>query len=363
MYNITLIPGDGIGPEISESMKQVVEATGIKINWTEVNAGLTAYEEKGELIPNEVYEAIEKNKIAIKGPITTPIGKGFRSINVYLRKKYDLYTNIREVQTFDGLKTRFEDIDMVIFRENTEGLYIGKEEMIDDDTAEAAKVITKKGSIRIAKSAFDYAKANGKKKVTVAHKANILKLADGLFLNCVREVAADYPEIELEEVIIDNMCMQMVINPKQFEIIVTTNLYGDILSDLAAGLIGGLGMAPGANIGEDIAIFEAVHGSAPDIAGQNKANPTALILSAIGMLRHLGEHKKAQVALDAIGAVLKEGKALTRDLGGMASTAEITEAYVGKIKEIMGDSVDTDLFSGSMEMAAEVNDFTSSFAE
>lgn len=335
MYNITLIPGDGIGPEISESMKQVIEATGIEINWETVNAGLSVYEEKGELIPDEVFKAIEKNKIAIKGPITTPIGKGFRSINVYLRKKYDLYSNVREVKTFEGLQTRFENIDMIIFRENTEGLYIGKEEMIDDDTAEAAKVITRKGSLRIVKAAFDYAKQNNKKKVTVAHKANILKLADGLFLNCAREVAADYPEIELEEVIIDNMCMQMVINPTQFEIIVTTNLYGDILSDLAAGLIGGLGMAPGANIGEDIAIFEAVHGSAPDIAGKNLANPTALILSAIGMLRHLEENEKAQVVLDAVSAVLKEGKSLTRDLGGVSSTKELTDAYIGKIKEIM----------------------------
>jgi isocitrate dehydrogenase (NAD+) len=335
MYNITLIPGDGIGPEISESMKKVVEATGIEIKWEEVNAGEAVYEEKGELIPDEVFQSIEKNKIAIKGPITTPIGKGFRSINVYLRKKYDLYTNIREVQTFDGLKTKFENLDMVIFRENTEGLYIGKEEMVNEDTAEAAKVITRKGSLRIAKAAFDYAKNNGKKKVTVAHKANILKLADGLFLDCVREVAKDYPEVQLEEVIIDNMCMQMVINPQQFEIIVTTNLYGDILSDLAAGLIGGLGMAPGANIGEDIAIFEAVHGSAPDIAGKNLANPTALILSAIGMLRYIGENDKAQVILDSVSAVLKEGKALTKDLGGNANTSEITEAYISKIKEII----------------------------
>lgn len=335
MYNITLIPGDGIGPEISESMKKVVEATGIEIKWEEVNAGEAVYEEKGELIPDEVFQSIEKNKIAIKGPITTPIGKGFRSINVYLRKKYDLYTNIREVQTFDGLKTKFENLDMVIFRENTEGLYIGKEEMVNEDTAEAAKVITRKGSLRIAKAAFDYAKNNGKKKVTVAHKANILKLADGLFLDCVREVAKDYPEVQLEEVIIDNMCMQMVINPQQFEIIVTTNLYGDILSDLAAGLIGGLGMAPGANIGEDIAIFEAVHGSAPDIAGKNLANPTALILSAIGMLRYIGENDKAQVILDSVSAVLKEGKSLTKDLGGNANTSEITEAYISKIKEII----------------------------
>jgi isocitrate dehydrogenase (NAD+) len=334
MHNVTLIPGDGIGPEISESMKKVVEATGVQINWEEVNAGEAVYEEKGELIPDEVFQSIEKNKVAIKGPITTPIGKGFRSINVYLRKKYDLYSNIREVQTFEGVKTRYNDVNMVLFRENTEGLYIGKETMVDDDTAEAIKLITRKGSTRIIEAAFDYAQKHDKKKVSVIHKANILKLADGLFLDCAREVAKKYPEIELQEVIIDNMCMQMVMNPNQFEVVVTTNLYGDLLSDLAAGLIGGLGMAPGSNIGEDIAIFEAVHGSAPDIAGQNKANPTALILSAVSMLKHIGEVDRATLLMDSIKAVLKEGLCLTPDISGDAKTTEITEAYISKINEL-----------------------------
>ncbi|TDT72523.1 isocitrate dehydrogenase (NAD+) [Hypnocyclicus thermotrophus] len=335
MYNVTLIPGDGIGPEIAAITKKIIDATKVKINWEEVNAGIDVYEKTGELVPNNVFESIEKNKIALKGPITTPIGKGFRSINVQLRKKYDLYSNVREVKSFEGIKSRYENIDMVIFRENTEGLYIGKENKIDEETVEAIKVITKKGSTRIVKAAFEYAKKNNKKVVTVAHKANILKFADGLFLNCAREVAKDYPEIELKEVIIDNMCMQMVINPNQFEVIVTMNLYGDILSDLAAGLIGGLGMAPGANIGEDIAIFEAVHGSAPDIAGKNLANPTALLLSGISMLRYLGENKRADIILTALKETFKEGKVLTKDLGGNATTTEFGDYLVDKISALL----------------------------
>ncbi|MDN5303931.1 MAG: isocitrate dehydrogenase [Fusobacteriaceae bacterium] len=335
MYNVTLIPGDGIGPEIAAVTKKIIDATKAEINWEEVNAGIDVYEKTGELVPNNVFESIEKNKIALKGPITTPVGKGFRSINVQLRKKYDLYSNVREVKSFEGIKSRYENIDMVIFRENTEGLYIGKENKVDEETMEAIKVITKKGSTRIVKAAFEYAKKNNKKVVTVAHKANILKFADGLFLNCAREVAKDYPEIELREVIIDNMCMQMVINPNQFEVIVTMNLYGDILSDLAAGLIGGLGMAPGANIGEDIAIFEAVHGSAPDIAGKNLANPTALLLSGISMLRYLGENEKADIILTALKETFKEGKVLTKDLGGNATTTEFGDYLVEKISALL----------------------------
>ena len=336
MHKITLIPGDGIGPEVTESARKVVEATGLPVEWEVVNAGEAVYKETGVLVPDEVFESIERNKIALKGPITTPVGTGFRSINVQLRKKYDLYTNLREVKNIPGIKTPFDDVNMVIFRENTEGLYIGIEKQVDEDTAESVKLITRKGSERIARSAFDYAVKNNKKKVTVAHKANILKLSDGLFLSCVREVAKDYPQVELQEVIIDNMCMQMVINPSQFDVIVTTNLYGDILSDLAAGLVGGLGIVPGANIGEDIAIFEAVHGSAPDIAGQNLANPTAVILSAVSMLNYLGEQDKAKMVIDSICEVMEEGNHFTKDLGGNATTTEITEAIIEKIMKKKG---------------------------
>lgn len=332
MYNITLIPGDGIGPEVAEGAKQVLDATGIKINWDEVNAGAEVYEKTGELVPQNVFDSIEKNKIALKGPITTPIGKGFRSINVQLRKKYDLYSNVRPAKVYPGIKVPFKDVNLTIFRENTEGLYIGREEKFGEEEAHAIKVITRKGSLRIVKEAFEYAKKHGKKEVTVAHKANILKHADGLFLECAREVAKDYEDINLREVIIDNMCMQLVSNPSQFDVVVTMNLYGDILSDLAAGLVGGLGIIPGANIGEDMAIFEAVHGSAPDIAGKALANPTALILSGVMMLNYLGEGDRAKIVEEAIEETLAEGKHLTKDLGGDATTIEYTNALIEKIK-------------------------------
>lgn len=332
MYSITLIPGDGIGPEVSYAAQQIIEATGVKIQWETVNAGAEVYEKTGTLVPDSVYESIEKNKIALKGPIATPIGSGFRSINVSLRKKYDLYSNIRPVKSMDGLNHKFDNINIVIFRENTEGLYCGVEEQISVDEAHAIKIITRKASMRIAKSAFDYAKAHGISKVTVAHKANIMKLSDGLFLNCARTVAEEYPTIELQEVIIDNMCMQLVMYPEKYGVIVTTNLYGDILSDLCAGLIGGLGMIPGANIGSDIAIFEAVHGSAPDIAGQQKANPIALTLSGAMMLDYLGETEKADKIRSAIETVVKEGKYLTGDLGGTSSTQELTDRIIHFIK-------------------------------
>ncbi|MGL4392700.1 MAG: isocitrate/isopropylmalate dehydrogenase family protein [Fusobacteriaceae bacterium] len=332
MYNITLIPGDGIGPEVASATKKVVDSTGVKINWEEVNAGAEVYEKIGSLVPDEVYASIEKNKIALKGPITTPIGKGFRSINVMLRKKYDLYSNVRPSRNFKGIDTPFKNVNMIIFRENTEGLYIGEEKQIDNDTVEAIKRITRKGSTRICREAFVYARKMNKKNISVAHKANILKMTDGLFLECAREVAKDYPEISVKEVIIDNMCMQMVSNPSQFEVIVTMNLYGDILSDLAAGLVGGLGVVPSANIGKDIAIFEAVHGSAPDIAGKNLANPTALILSAVMMLNHIGEKDKAKIIEQSVEEVLAEGKIKTKDLGGNSSTSEYTDEIIKKIK-------------------------------
>ena len=334
MHKITLIPGDGIGPEVTGSTVKILEAAGFKVEWEVVNAGSEVFEKTGVLVPDEVFQSIERNKIALKGPIATPIGKGFRSINVQLRKKYDLYSNIREVKNIPGVKSKYENVDLVIFRENTEGLYIGIEEMQDEDTAVAKKIVTRKGSMRIAKSAFEYAVKQGKTKVAAVHKANILKLADGLFLDCVREVAKDYPDIELSEVIVDNMCMQMVMNPSQFEVIVAPNLYGDLLSDLAAGLVGGLGLVPGANIGNDIAIFEAVHGSAPDISGKDLANPIAVLLCAVHMMKYLEDFDRAELVFRAIIEVMEDGKYLTRDMGGKATTTEITQAIIDKINHI-----------------------------
>lgn len=332
MYNITLIPGDGIGPEVAYTTKKIIEATGIKINWDIVNAGKTSYEENGVLVPDCVYKSIEKNKIVLKGPITTPIASGFRSINVMLRKKYDLYSNIRPVKSFKGLNLPFKNVDITIFRENTEGLYVGIEEEINENEFHAKKIITKKGSRRIIYSAFEYAKKNNKKKVTVAHKANILKFTDGMFLSEARKISLEFPNIEFEEMIIDNMCMQLVSNPSQFEVIVTMNLYGDIISDLCAGLVGGLGMVPGANIGKNIGVFEAVHGSAPDIAGANIANPTALILSGIMMLDYIGEVDRAKLILNALQEIIENDLGKTKDLGGSLSTDEFAEKIIELIK-------------------------------
>ena len=331
MTNVTLIPGDGIGPEIAASLVDIFKAANVSIKFDIENAGIDIYNKTGSLIPDSLYESIEKNKIAIKGPITTPIGKGFRSINVYLRKKYDLYCNIRPSKSFKGIKTRYENIDLVIFRENTEGLYIGEEKWEDAEERESAiatKRITRKGSYRILKRAFEYARNNNLDTVTVVHKANILKITDGLFLEVARELSNSYPEINVEVSIIDNMCMQLVTNPEKYKVIVTMNLYGDILSDLAAGLVGGLGVAPGANIGDDIAIFEAVHGSAPDIAGLNKANPIALLLSGVEMLKYLNMQDKASQIQNAINKVLNEGTVLTGDLGGTATTTEFTQKII-----------------------------------
>ncbi len=332
MNRVTFIPGDGIGPEVANAAKEIIDATGVAIEWETVNAGEAVFLEKGVLVPDEVYESIEKNRIALKGPITTPVGSGFRSINVHLRKRYDLYANIRPILSLQGERSRYPNLDLVIFRENTEGLYIGDEEFLDEDTVIARKRITRKGSTRIMESAFAYAKSNGRKKVTVAHKANILKDTDGLFLTCARAVAEKYPEIEYEEVIIDNMCMQLVINPYQFDVIATMNLYGDILSDLCAGLVGGLGLVPGANIGEDIAIFEAVHGSAPKMAGKNSADPVALILSGASLLDYLGETEAAEKVRNAVSSIVKEGIHVTKDLGGTASTTEMTAAIINRMQ-------------------------------
>ena len=333
MKKITLIPGDGIGYEISESLVKIFDAAKVPIEFETENAGSDVYEKTGELIPESLYESVERNKIAIKGPITTPIGKGFRSINVYLRKKYDLYTNFRPSRNLPGIETRYDNIDLAIFRENTEGIYIGEEKYENEEKTStiAIKRITRKGSKRIIQSAFEYAKNNGISKVTVVHKANILKFTDGMFLDIAREISKEYENIQLEELIIDNMCMQLVTNPERFKVIVTMNLYGDILSDLVAGLVGGLGVAPGANIGDDIAIFEAVHGSAPDIAGQNKANPLALLLSSIEMLKYL---KLDNFAKNIENAILKTltGGCKTADLGGSATTTEFTDKIIENLK-------------------------------
>ena len=333
MKKITLIPGDGIGYEISESLVKIFDAAKVPIEFETENAGSDVYEKTGELIPESLYESVERNKIAIKGPITTPIGKGFRSINVYLRKKYDLYTNFRPSRNLPGIETRYDNIDLAIFRENTEGIYIGKEKYENEEktSAIAIKRITRKGSKRIIQSAFEYAKNNGISKVTVVHKANILKFTDGMFLDIAREISKEYENIQLEELIIDNMCMQLVTNPERFKVIVTMNLYGDILSDLVAGLVGGLGVAPGANIGDDIAIFEAVHGSAPDIAGQNKANPLALLLSSIEMLKYLKLDNFAKNIENAILKTLTDG-CKTADLGGSATTTEFTDKIIENLK-------------------------------
>ena len=333
MKKITLIPGDGIGYEISESLVKIFDAAKVPIEFETENAGSDVYEKTGELIPESLYESVERNKIAIKGPITTPIGKGFRSINVYLRKKYDLYTNFSPSRNLPGIETRYDNIDLAIFRENTEGIYIGEEKYENEEktSAIAIKRITRKGSKRIIQSAFEYAKNNGISKVTVVHKANILKFTDGMFLDIAREISKEYENIQLEELIIDNMCMQLVTNPERFKVIVTMNLYGDILSDLVAGLVGGLGVAPGANIGDDIAIFEAVHGSAPDIAGQNKANPLALLLSSIEMLKYLKLDNFAKNIENAILKTLTDG-CKTADLGGSATTTEFTDKIIENLK-------------------------------
>lgn len=330
MTKVTLMKGDGIGAEISESLIQVFKALNVPIEFEVVDAGYEEFLKTGEPISESVYASIERNKIAIKGPTATPIGTGFRSINVSLRKKYDLYANIRPIKSYPNTAGRYQDINMIIFRENTEGLYIGEEEMVDpvNGVAIAKKRITKLGSERIIRAAFDYAKNNGINKVTLVHKANILKITDGLFLECGREIQKEYPEIQLQEIIIDNMCMQMVMNPHQFNVIVTMNLYGDILSDLAAGLVGGLGMAPGANIGEEIKIFEAVHGTAPDIAGKNLANPTALLLSGVQMLQAMDFRSYGEKLENAIFSLYQDGRYLTRDLNGTLTTTEFTEKLI-----------------------------------
>lgn len=328
MKTVTLIPGDGIGPEISDAVVKIIEKAGAQIEWDVQNAGADVAEIEGDPLPARVIASIKKNKAALKAPVTTPIGKGFRSVNVRLRKELDLYANLRPCKNIDGIKTPFCGVNLVVVRENTEDLYAGIERQVDEDTAESIKIITRQASERIARFAFEYAVKNGRKTVHAVTKANICKLSDGLFLDCARKVAKEFPEIEFKEILVDNLCMQLVQNPSKFDVLVLPNLYGDIVSDLTAGLIGGLGVAQGANIGADCAVFEPVHGSAPDIKGQNKANPTALLICAINLLKYIGEDVPAQKIEKALYKVLAQGAVLTGDLGGSATTTEFRDEII-----------------------------------
>jgi isocitrate dehydrogenase (NAD+) len=331
-HKVTLIPGDGIGPEVTQAVLHILEATGVHFEWERYAAGAEAFEMHGEYIPAALYESIARNRVALKGPVTTPIGGGFKSINVTLRKKFDLFANFRPVRSLPGLETKWPGIDLIIVRENTEGEYVGLEHEVVPGVVESIKVISEKGSTRIARFAFEYARKHGRKKIHSIHKANIMKLSDGLFLRCARNVAEEFPDIQYGEHLIDNTCMQLVMNPYQYDTLLLENLYGDIVSDLCAGLVGGLGLVPGANLGVECAIFEAVHGSAPDIAGKNLANPTALLQSAILMLRHLDEFAAADRVQRALESVYTARQSLTRDVGGSAGTSEFTDALLAAIK-------------------------------
>jgi isocitrate dehydrogenase (NAD+) len=327
----TLIAGDGIGPEVVAATIRVIEATGVVIKWESQMAGIMAIATEGTPLPQKTLDSIRKTGLALKGPTTTPVGGGHASINVALRKTLDLYANVRPIKSLPGVKSRYDHVDLVIVRENTEDLYSGLEHIVVPGVVESIKVITEKASTRIAKFAFSYARSHGRKRITAVHKANIMKLSDGLFLDCCAKVAADFPDIKYDDLIVDNCCMQLVLDPTRFDMLLLENLYGDIVSDLCAGLVGGLGLAPGANIGEKGATFEAVHGSAPDIAGKNIANPIALILSGALLLDHIGEREAGNRVRSAVTAVLKEGKHMPRDLGGTASTSEVEEAIANRI--------------------------------
>ena len=338
-HRVTLIPGDGIGPELAEATRRVLEATGIEFEWEYQEAGEAMIAEHGTPLPEAVLESIRRNKVALKGPITTPVGGGFRSANVTLRQALGLYANLRPARSIKGLKTRYDDVDLVIVRENTEDLYGGIEHMVGPDAAESIKIITRAASERIARYAFDYAVANGRHKVTAVHKANIMKMSDGLFLESCRTVAADYDgRIEFEDRIVDNMCMQLVQKPDLYDVLVLPNLYGDIVSDLCAGLVGGLGVAPGANIGTEAAVFEPVHGSAPKYAGLDKANPTALILSGVLMLRHLGYPGVAETVERALRDVIAAGETVTSDMGGTAGTSAFADAIIDRLGSLIASS-------------------------
>lgn len=331
MTKLTVIPGDGIGPEIMTQVIRILKHVNAPFDYEEHQAGEVALHTLGELLPQSTCDSINRTKLAIKGPTTTPVGGGHKSINVTMRQKFDLYANVRPVRSLPGVQCVCNDVDLTIVRENTEDLYAGIERMVDDDTAESIKRITRKGSERIARYAYDLAHKTGKSRMAIVHKANIMKMSDGLFLKVAQEVGWQYPNILTKDVIVDNACMQLVTKPQQFDVIVTENLYGDILSDLCAGLVGGLGVVPGANIGEKAAIFEAVHGSAPDIAGQNKANPTALLQSAVMMLQHIGENAKADAIMKALIAALSDVNARTGDLGGKGTTSSFSDAIIQKL--------------------------------
>jgi isocitrate dehydrogenase (NAD+) len=325
-HSVTLIPGDGIGPEVTEAVVRILNAAGVSIEWDTHQAGVLAVERTGQTLPVELIDSIRRNKVALKGPVTTPIGSGFTSVNVGLRKALDLYANLRPVWNLPGVAARFQGVDLVIVRENTEDLYAGLEHIVVPGVVESLKIITEKASTRIAKFAFEHARRHGRKRVTAIHKANIMKQSDGLFIDCARRVARDYTDIVYDERIVDAACMHLVMKPEQFDVLLLPNLYGDIVSDLCAGLVGGLGVVGAANFGLECAVFEAVHGSAPDIAGKNLANPTALLLSAVMMLRHIDEGAAATRIMDAVGSVLLAGEVRTRDLGGAASTTDYANA-------------------------------------
>jgi isocitrate dehydrogenase (NAD+) len=331
-YRVTLIPGDGTGPELTDALETVIAASGVPIEWERHDAGVDVMERRGTPLPEEVIESVRRTKVAIKGPITTPVGSGFRSVNVALRKALDLYACLRPARSLKGVRSHFDGIDLVVVRENTEDLYAGIEHQVTPDAAESIKIITRTATERIVRFAFDYARAHGRHKVTAVHKANIMKFTDGLFLRVAREVAETYPDIGFEDRIVDNMCMQLVQKPELYDVLVLPNLYGDIVSDLCAGLVGGLGVAPGANIGAEAAVFEPVHGSAPKYAGQNKVNPTALLLSGVLMLEHLGEVEAAQRVYDAVAVVIAEGRDVTYDLGGTAGTREFARAVAARLQ-------------------------------
>jgi isocitrate dehydrogenase (NAD+) len=331
-HRITLIPGDGIGPEVTNATVRILEATGLKFEWETYMAGAEAFERYREYIPKDLNDSIERTRVGLKGPVTTPIAGGFPSINVELRKRFELYANFRPIRNLPHIPTRYPDVDLIIVRENTEGLYSGIEHEVVPGVVESLKIITEKASTRIARFAFDYARNNKRKKIHAIHKANIMKLSDGLFLRCARDVAKEYPEITYGEHIVDNTCMQLVMNPYQYDMLLMENLYGDIISDLCAAFVGGLGLVPGANFGDHCAIFEAVHGSAPDIAGKNLANPTAMLRSALLMLRHIGEPEAALQVRDALEKVYRTRDKLTRDVGGKAGTSEFADAVIEEMQ-------------------------------
>jgi len=330
-HTITLIPGDGIGPEVSKAVVTILDAAGLDVEWESFPAGVGAVEAYGETLPKPLLDSIRRNKVALKGPVTTPIGGGFTSVNVGLRKALDLYANLRPVWNIPSVPSRYQDVDLVIVRENTEDLYSGLEHEVVPGVVESLKIITRDASTRIARFAFEHARRHGRRRVTAVHKANIMKMGDGLFLESVRAVAAGYPDIASDERIVDAACMHLVMNPNQFDVLLLPNLYGDIVSDLCAGLVGGLGVVPAANLGTEIGVFEAVHGSAPDIAGKSIANPTALLLSALLMLRHINEGTRADRIMQALSDVLAEGKVRTRDLGGSSTTIEFTDAICNRL--------------------------------